>query len=242
MRNKKGELTTTQLVTIIVLIASFAVILFFIFRLNLGETTDKEICHNSVVLRGQSGLSTGPLDCRTSYVCISGGGECEQITATTTIEAGTKEEVMKALAQEMSNCWWMFGEGNIKYGEGFASTSVHCAICSIIDFDENVQEISDITYGEFYNFLSQTKKESTKTYLEYLYDTNNIGNIEDKEYFKVDLSSGFIDLKERQSIITGVDMNIKILFVGNDDRYLNTFIIPTNETSGTECKAFITKA
>jgi hypothetical protein len=187
MRNKKGELTTTQLVTIIILIASFAVILFFIFRLNLGETTDKEICHNSVVLRGQSKIGTGPLDCRTSYVCISGGGECEGITATKTIEAETRDEVMNALAEEMASCWFMFGEGkknNIDY-VGYSwkpdfLVGTHCAICSIVEFDENVQEISEISYDVFYNYLSQTKKEGTQTYLNYLYGINSPDFLESK--------------------------------------------------------------
>ena len=52
--NKKGELTTHQLVGLIILIVSFAVILFLLFRLNLGETTNKEICHNSVIMKGKS--------------------------------------------------------------------------------------------------------------------------------------------------------------------------------------------
>lgn len=52
-KNRKGELTTQQLVMLIILILSFAVILFFIFRLNLGGTTNKEICHDSVVKKNQ---------------------------------------------------------------------------------------------------------------------------------------------------------------------------------------------
>jgi len=48
---KKAELTTQQIVTIIILIISFAVILFFIFRMNFGEIEKKEICHNSVLAK-----------------------------------------------------------------------------------------------------------------------------------------------------------------------------------------------
>ena len=49
--NTRAELTTQQIVGLIILIISFVIILYFIFALNLGETTDKEICHNSVALR-----------------------------------------------------------------------------------------------------------------------------------------------------------------------------------------------
>lgn len=242
---KKGEITTKQLVTIIVLIVSFIVLLFLLFRLNLGETSNKEICHNSVVLRDQAGIVAGPLDCRTNYLCISGGGKCGEITPTATanVNPGDKDEIMKALADEMSDCWWMFGEGEAGYEQGFASTTVHCAICSIIAFDEKIKEqIPEITYSEFYDYLKTTKKTKTQTYLQYLYGTNDINEIEDKEYFNINLTTGVINTAERQTIITGVDKNVHVLFIGNKDKYLNTFIIQTSETSLTECKEYITKA
>src|SRR3989339_538597 len=79
--NKRGELTTQQIVGLIILITSFAVILFLLFRLNLGEISEKEICHNSVVLKGQSpsNFDVGNLDCKTNYVCISGGEDCKDL-------------------------------------------------------------------------------------------------------------------------------------------------------------------
>ena len=242
-KSKRGEITTTQLVTIIVLIVSFAVILFFIFRLNLGETTDKEICHNSVVLRGQSKLSTGPLDCKTSYVCISGGGECEQITTTTTIEAKIRDGVMKALADEMSDCWFMFGEDKkIRYTGGLGSTGVHCAICSIVDFDENIQgQISSISYLEFYNYLSQTKKDDFQTYLKYLYGINEISSFQSQSQITTNIGEDIISTSEKYSIITGIDNNL-VDFL-DDDEWLNVYLIPTAETSSrTDCSEFITKA
>ena len=55
-KQKRGEITTTQLVTVIVLIASFVILLFLYFRLDLGATTDAEVCRNSVMLLGKSGM------------------------------------------------------------------------------------------------------------------------------------------------------------------------------------------
>ena len=249
-KNCKGELTTKQLVTIIIIIVSFIIILFLIFRLNLGETTAKEICHNSVVLKEKSGILAGPLDCRTNYLCISGSKSCKGISATSTIKIVTnkedefKKEIMKALADEMSDCWWMFGEGKINYGGGLADTKVHYAICSRIVFDEKVQEkIPTITYREFYDYLAMTKKTNTQTYLQYLYATNTVENLNDGEYFKFNLADS-IDTSQGYSVITGIDMNIEILFIGNDDKILNTFIIPTAETGSrlVENREFITKA
>ena len=152
----QGELTTKQLVTLVILIVSFIIILFLIFRLNLGETTDKEICHNSVVLQGQSKIASGPLDCKINYLCISGGGDCEG-TASEKVEVNpeNKDEIMKAIADEMASCWWMFGEGKIDYGTA-ASDSVDYAICSIVEFNGKTQEkLSIISYSEFYKYLEK---------------------------------------------------------------------------------------
>jgi hypothetical protein len=176
MKNKRGELTTKQLVTIIILIVSFAIVLFILFRLNLGETTNKEICHNSVVLRGQSKLTSGPLDCRTNYLCISGGTGCPGIPVTSEVKVdpNDEKEIMKALADEMSDCWWMFGEGKIDYvGEG-AFEKVACSICSIVEFDEKFKGVDQITYQEFYDYLRTTQKTNSQTYLQYLYSTNTL--------------------------------------------------------------------
>jgi hypothetical protein len=243
-KNKIGEMTTQQLVMLIVLIVSFVIILFLIFRLNLGGTTDAEICHNSVVLKGQSDLTSGPLDCKTDYICISGGGDCSEFSSSAQIkiDAENKTQIMEAIADEMANCWYMFGEGKIDYGSGFLSKSVSCGICSIISFDNNIQDkTKEISYAEFYDYLKNTKKDSSQTYLYYLYKVNDLQDIGDKEYFGFDMGEK-IETSQKYSLITGVDMNVKVLFVGNEDKYLNTFIIPTSQTSQTSCDEFVTKA
>lgn len=235
-KNRKGELTTQQLVGIIILVASFAIILFLLFRLNFGETSDKEICHNSVVMQSQSTLKTGSLDCKTNYVCISGGENCEEFNPTTTISVKTKEETTKAIADVMADCWWMFGEGKINYGDGFTSRSVHCAVCSVVKFSEGVK---DVTYNDFYKYLSETKKDETQTYLKYLYGINDLNLLELQSQFSIDVNNDIISTNEKYSIITGVDNNL----YPYDDEILKTYLIPTKDTSSkTECKNFITKA
>ncbi len=246
MKNKRGELTTKQLVTIIILIVSFIIVLFLLFRLNLGETSNKEICRNSVVLKGQSALISGSLDCRINYLCVSGGGDCEEIPVTSKIEVNSKnkEEIMKALADEMSDCRWMFGEDKkISYTGGAFSTGVHCAICSIVEFDKKInEETSEISYLEFYDYLRRTQKEGSQSYLNYLYRVNSLDSLEIQSQFKevVDINSDSISTTERYSIITGIDNNL-IDFI-EDDEWLKVYIIPTSETSLTQCDEFITKA
>ena len=183
--NKKGELTTHQLVGLIILIVSFAVILFLLFRLNLGETTNKEICHNSVIMKGKdiaSKFVSGPLDCKTSYLCITGGGECEGINPSETKKIdlnkeNSEEELIKVITDEIADCWWMFGEGKINYiGDWIdkpENLETHrCAICSIIKFDESIQESSiklkvndiEISLGDKYSII--TGMEDKKEYIQ----------------------------------------------------------------------------
>jgi hypothetical protein len=113
--------------------------------LDLGATTDKEICHNSVVLRSKAKNLVGELDCKTHYLCISGGGNCEEISPIETIKISLdeeeeiiKQEIVKAIEDEIADCWWMFGEGKLSYGSFLGK--FHCAICTIFKFDNKIQE------------------------------------------------------------------------------------------------------
>jgi hypothetical protein len=144
MKNKKGELTTQQLVTIIILIISFVIVLFLLWRLGLDEISNKEVCHNSVILNEKSSVLSNNLDCRTTYVCISGGGNCEEFVVTNTIKVSSEEEINPIIQKEIDDCWWMFGEGKIKYlGWQFPNREVFCAICSTIKF----KGVTDFNFG-----------------------------------------------------------------------------------------------
>lgn len=158
IKDKSGELTTQQLVTIIILIASFIIILLLIFRLNLGKTSDQEICRNSVVVAGKLPLG-GSLDCKTHYFNVT---------------SKDKTEEMKTLADEMSSCWYEFGEGKIDYISRGITEKVSCSVCSIASFDSRLKDTS-ISYQEFYDYLRTTKKTETQTYLQYLYGVNDLG-------------------------------------------------------------------
>ena len=247
--NKKGELTTKKLVTIIVLITSFVIILFLLFRLDLGAMTDKEICHNSVVLKSKAKGFVGELDCKTNYVCISGGGKCEDINPTETIKISLKgedeiikQEIMKVIADEMADCWWMFGEGELNYQGLWKSATeflpwskYHCAVCSTVKFDEKIinSEISEITYGEFYDFLEDAKKSNTKTYLKYLYNVFDVNSVQELNK-KMDIDNEKISLNEKYVIVTGMKKG----------KYIHPYFVKSGEEKEkTECSVFdITRA
>ena len=239
INEKRGEITTQQIVMLIILILSFSVILFLIFRLDLGQITNEEICRNSVILKGKSTFKTGNLDCRTSYVCISGGGDCEGINPTKTVEvkgdsAEIEKQVMKALAEEMVSCWSQFGEGEINY-VGRNLKGFHCPICTIVGFDEEIQE--SFSYRDLFNFLETAKKDDSQTYLKYLF---NVVRAEDfvsqSEYLTSNYDTPF-SLGEKYSIITGRNVELK------EDRVVPVYFIKTNDLDQTPCTDFdISKA
>ena len=71
----------------------------------------------------------------------------------------------------MADCWWMFGEGKIDYVGGINLVDNNaCSICSIVAFDNEISG-EKISYNDFYEYLKNTKKDSSDTYLSYLYNT-----------------------------------------------------------------------
>jgi len=178
--NKRGALTTRQIVILIILIVSFIIILFLIFRLSLQEESKKQICHNSVVQRGSalsSLIEVVPLNCETEYICISATSKCEdsRMRDPKIITVTTEEEFYKALADEMADCWWMYGEGEIDYlGEIDLIKAPYCSICSSIIFEKSISEkifngekSFDVKKLEKYLFITEYNEKMT--YAEYFY-------------------------------------------------------------------------
>ena len=260
---KTAELTTQQLITIIILIVSFGVLLFFIFRLNLGgDVTNKEICHNSVLMKSKSKIGGSALDCRTNYICISGGGKCEGFSATDTVEidmGGTdddrKNRIMKAIADEMADCWWMFGEGKVDYVgldvKGTAIGGIKCVLCSRIKFESSLKTIS-ISSNELETFLLKNEKSKSVSYSSYLYGVNDVN--------KFDVSA--VDLNNEYIIFTGIG-DLGLLkktanwFASGFDAFNAFFaitpkfggqglipvkLVKQSEMSNEDCTEFLTKA
>ena len=238
---KQGELTTQQIVILVIIIVSFIVLLYFLLRTNPGETSSKQICHNSVVLLSKSAGLVGSLDCKTSYLCISGGSNCADFNPTDTINVDVSKEdeiknnVMKILAEGISDCLWMFGEGKIDYASGLLQSSTHCAICSRIKFDSKLQEsVKEISSSEIYNYMAthQSSHDASKTYLNYLYKVNKAEGL--------DIVSLILTNKE-YLIVTGIDPSAPYIW---GDKNLPVHILGTGEiTTKTGCEIFdITKS
>src|SRR3989344_6240822 len=210
MKSKQAELSTQQIVLIIILIASFIVILFFLFRLGIGEESEEQLCRNSV-LQKASVFSEAPLQCYRDYICITKDGSCEGLIKPEKIKVKSLDEVYGTLANEMADCWGIFGEGKVDYvGTDFTKNN-YCSICSQIYFDDSLENLEGvknkkISKDELYDYLAENNYSKEQTYSQYLFGTSdisglktsileyenntgnvgNFGNIEiGKEYFNV---------------------------------------------------------
>lgn len=191
IKNKRGELTTQQIVLLIVLIIGFAIIIFFLFKLNLGNESDKQLCHNSVMTRANKAIpmSAVPLNCKKNYVCITKKKDCEAFAYYDyKIKVKSKDDVYEALANELADCWWMFGEGKVDYVGKDNVEKLYCSLCSQIAFDDSVKEFfndkDSFKEKEFYEFLINQKYSEEKTYGEYLYGTKNLDAISGELIFE----------------------------------------------------------
>lgn len=216
MNKKRGEITTQQIVLLIILIISFVVILFLLFRMDFFEQSDSEICHNSVVLRGTKlPNAVTPLNCHRAYVCISKDGSCERMTKPDVKKVKTEEEVYEVLAEEMANCWWMFGEGKINYVDPTWRKKNYCSICTQFVLDDSVSEIEGIgetiSQDKLYEYLSKTTMpEGDETYASYLLGTSDVGRLK-RELSRLagtDVGFGEIQLGKQYFIVMGITSEV----------------------------------
>jgi hypothetical protein len=128
---KRGELSSQQIVMIVLAIAGFVIVSLFLWGLYAGQDdlTEREICHLSVVQRATLPIATRnavPFQCTTEKICISENGKkdaCkEQYAGEENVRAvklkGNSEERANIIERESANamydCWTMMGEGKLE--------------------------------------------------------------------------------------------------------------------------------
>lgn len=221
--NKKGELSTQQIIMLIILIASFVVILFFLFRLNLGKESIQEVCHNSIILRSSSAIpaDSTPLKCYTDYVCITKDGNCGDMVNPTVEKVKTETEVYKVLSEQMANCWWMFGAGSVNYIGDDLTHNNYCSICSQVYFDNSLKDIKSFENGKIskdslYNFLAENQYSEDKTYAQFIFGTNDVDGLKQQvagsDSNTLDaVSFGNIDVGKRYFVVMGITSQVSFL-------------------------------
>jgi hypothetical protein len=180
---KKGEMNIAVIVSIIILILSFAILLLFYKIFPWSGTMTRETCHDSIVLR--SSVNTGPiqsskilpLKCQTEKICLTMSGEpCEGIgKASTTVRLKSdpekaKEQIKNTLANAMFDCHSMLGEGKLSFMPNSVWSENYCLICARVALDKKARSIvGDISYGELYETLQKKRTSTGLSYLQYLH-------------------------------------------------------------------------
>lgn len=162
------------LVVIIITLVAFFIISTVIYRF-LAKAEEKEaeiLCHDSIAMRAstalqinmgkeaddsdfdliQATLKTAPVLCKTIDKKVK----------------GDKQEVMKAVADKIARCWWMFGEGRyeeiLQGGEfhfapailGMDNEENKCFNCYNLMIDEDDIEGGSIAYSELVDYMWNT--------------------------------------------------------------------------------------
>lgn len=194
-QKKRAEMTSTQIVTMILLIAGFAIILYVFNQVGFTKEIDREVCHESVILRmtlpDTLNLKNLPsLRCKTKKICITdnliGKGDCEKDLGdkyeTIKISKDKKErekQINAFIAQELADCWSMMGEGKGQIFTRNLLTTNRCSICSRIAFDvELKKELKEVMGLQDY-LVSYKIPNTDFTYWKFL---TNIMSIEDYDF------------------------------------------------------------
>lgn len=136
MNNKKG-ITSKTIIEILIVIASFVVVLLFLFYLNLKGIIGESSCTNSLTWKSIPLINhLISVNCESQDVCINMGGTCTGAGKDTqNIRITDSQEVFSQLKDLTDVCWSTAGRGDIT-GIG----SGECGICYIVYFDGNVQK------------------------------------------------------------------------------------------------------
>tara|TARA_Y100000310_G_C20701313_1_gene830193 strand:+ start:1343 stop:2269 length:927 start_codon:yes stop_codon:yes gene_type:complete len=206
MKLKKSESIGLQFIVVLVVVIAFAMIYFFWlkdFRITGENLSDYTICKNSNLENAKGKLKADNLayqerrgnKCKTEYgVVVPEGQE------------------LNVIARNLAGCWDQYLEGQeelFKRGEGFLrpEDNMFCAICSVLEFEDNDNEITDLT-----SYLMETpvpfKKELK--YYEYL---NRVvvrkESVEEVKNAEVAGQFGIVDTSVPQAVIflEGKDVN-----------------------------------
>ncbi len=150
--NKRAELTSSQIIAIVLAIAGLVIVLLFIGVLKDDTlNSDSELCRLAVLTRATAptfAQSSVPLKCTTEKICFSEKGskdECPQFYGESNVRvvkvegknAYEKAAVIESTsAEKMYQCWSMMGQGKLDIFGAFgdqllgSTGQATCVICS----------------------------------------------------------------------------------------------------------------
>lgn len=172
-RNRRGELTSTQLILLILTVAGFVIILLFILAFKSGSYTEDEVCKLSVLTRATSPTALNdyvPLKCTTKKLCLTdGSGKCEvsfagenpEVISLPSKKNDSLRKIEETSANAMYDCWNMMGQGKLDLFNGGIWKSAGlttqdipiCVICSRIGYDVKEETLSDVDLAYFLSHI-----------------------------------------------------------------------------------------
>lgn len=199
---KKGDISASFLITVILGVLAFGIILIVYSQFNWTSQANQETCHESVIFRATLPMLANskdfvPLKCQTEKICFTAGlisGKClefENAKGIINTKVSKKEQIEQEIAKKIIDCWEMMGQGKLSLFSndwfaqmyGFKDITSSCVICSRIAFDKtslaksgiNVQEIDVFDY-----MIKHYIPGKNLTYYEYLGGNNGKMSIKDE--------------------------------------------------------------
>jgi len=177
--------TQTTIVTLILFLVVAVILIIFAGRLTdlLNESRAKEVCKVSMLASSKTkvgGMQTLDLKCKMQVFDIKSDGVYENQNKITsfTKETNIEDAVKRAVADRISDCWYMANEGSVNpFGEWsnkIIAKSNLCVLCSRINFDKSlIGKISpQLDLTKWYNETKMTGKDVTY----YQYAPTHFGN------------------------------------------------------------------
>ncbi len=157
---KRGEITSTQIIGIVISIIGLVIIVVFLGIIFNGydSSADMEACRLSILTRATAptiAQANVPLKCSTQKICVTDklfGGECEQFAGEDNVvtvkvngdDIDKAKQIEKIMAENMYTCWSMTGQGKLDlFGKatnlvGFGDADSTCIICSRVALDDQI--------------------------------------------------------------------------------------------------------
>lgn len=161
LKKRRKAMVQSQIIKLILLIFSFILIFSFLYQFygKLTKHANEEACHDSLVLiqvlaeksptPGATYVKPWPATCKTQDRVI---------------KTKDPEKAKKELAEMMSWCWWMMGEGVMKPFEKDWVGGRDCFVCYTAQFPELEEPIDQ---QDMLFYLKEKGKKGT-TYYDYL--------------------------------------------------------------------------
>lgn len=156
--SKKGALVAYILILMILALAGFIILLYFLGMLDFGNYAGDKVCELSVLTRATTPAAAQnfvPLKCFTKKICLTKDffGKCKEFAGEKNVERvrlpGNSEEAARKIeevnANAKYNCWKAMGQGKLDlFGNFWKRLSLDsemgqstCVICSRIAIDKD---------------------------------------------------------------------------------------------------------